>query len=220
MINRLKLWISRHDKKILTVILVIVIAGFLIKGTNKHFQNIVEESKQNAIEKEETISNLTSNPKVYEWNLDEMESSDDEYKKVISVEKKIFNDLYLARKNDDLSIKKRIFNYCTEDFKSKATLIDEKITPENILDSLSKVENVDYYTVEKVYSYSENNNVKRYVLRISCDNGGPAIVGSYMVINMDFNNDTFSYEGEVTSLNYIDVNKKIDSIENTGGNTF
>ena len=72
----------------------------------------------------------------------------------------------------------------------------------------------------EIFKFSEDNNVKRYIAKIIYDNHQPVVDVRYMIINMDYNNRTFSYDGDILSLNYIDYDKKISEIENKESNTF
>ena len=219
MINRFKIWFNRNDMKIITIIVIIVLGSLIIKNLNNHYKKQIEKEKLST-ENTTTEEKITKSPIQSEDDLQKVNEQTDEYKKVTTVLNIILKNLHLAQENNDQSAKENVFNFCTDEVKNRIVVRGRAITTDNISEHLSGVEDMGYLTLDGIFKFDDNNNVKRYVAKEIYDNHGPATYARYMIINMDYNNNTFSYDGEFLVLSYIDYNKKIEKIENKGNNVF
>lgn len=219
--NRFKIWLNRNDFKIVTYIIVAVGIYIMLRGLDVFFENKREdEIKQ--IEENIINENTSDNEKkIYqESELLSIDSTFNEYKDIENVVKKIFNTSYQANKNDDKSLKQDIINMCSDEFIENLTTPKREITTDNILDYFLSVEKISNYSVEKIYKFNEKNNIRKYGIDLKFDDGGPAVINSYLMINMDYNNKTFSCDGSYYTLAAVDGDIYMDFIENKGCNTF
>lgn len=216
--NRFRLWLNKNDSKILIVILAIIGIYSLIKGMNSFFKN------QQQLKSEKYVTQNTSifdDVEYKEEDLKEIDSFDSDYQTVKKIEEKIIKTIYLARKNNDDVQKQNLINMCSDKFIENLTTARRTITKENILNYVDAVDNVDDYSIIKIYKYGEKNNVSKYVINLRTDDGGPAIIDGYMIINIDKNNNTFSYDGTAMNINGIyDKDENFKEIENKGSNVF
>lgn len=216
--NKFRLWFNKNDSKILIVILAIIGIYSLIKGMNNFFKN------QQQLKSEKYVTQNTSifdDVEYKEDDLKEIDSSESDYQTVKKIEEKIINTIYLARKNNDDEQKQNLVNMCSDKFIENLTTARRTITKENILNYVDAVDNVNDYSIIKIYKYGEKNNVSKYVINLRFDDGGPAITDGYMIINIDKNNNTFSYDGTAMNTNGIyDKDENFEEIENKGSNIF
>ena len=219
--NRFKIWLNRNDFKIVTYIIVAIGVYVMLRGLNVFFQNKGEEEKKQIAENINNENISIAEKKRYEENeLISIDNTSEEFKSIETVVKKIFNASYEANKNNDESSKMDIINMCSNKFIENLTTPKREITTDNILDFFLKVEKISDYSVEKIYQFNEKNNIKKYGIVLKLDDGGPAVINSYFMINMDYNNKTFDCDGNCYTLSAVDGEIYVDSIENKGCNTF
>ncbi len=219
--NRFKIWLNRNDFKIVTYIIIAIGIYVMLRGLNVFFKNRSEEEKRQIAENINNENISIVQKKNYEENeLIAIDSTSEEFNSIETVVKKIFNTSYQANKNNDENSKMDIINMCSNKFIENLTTPKREITTENILNYFFKVEKISDYSVEKVYKFNERNNIKKYGIVLKLDDGGPAIINSYFMINMDYNNKTFDCDGEYYTLSAIDGEIYVDLIENKGCNTF
>ena len=223
MINKLKIWLNRNSFRI-TIIIIVLILGYTLLNRLNYFVGNIQDDEQIDDKISEAAgdseSNNTNVQEVNENDLDKVSSSTSEYKDVTKVAQKIINYIYLAQKSDDTSKKQDILNVCSNVFIDNLTTEKRTINTDNIMDYVFSVSNVNDYSVKNIVKYGENGNVKKYAVSIRFDNGSSAIIDSYMVINIDYDNKTFSYDGNVMSLDYVDSKNELENIENKESNTF
>lgn len=223
MINKLKIWLNRNSFKI-TIIIIVLILGYTLLNRLNYFVGNIQDDEQIDDQISEVAgdseSNNTNVQEVNENDLDKVSSSTSEFKDVTKVAQKIINYIYLAQKSDDTSKKQDILNVCSNVFIDNLTTEKRTINTDNIMDYVFSVSNVNDYSVKNIVKYGENGNVKKYAVSIRFDNGSSAIIDSYMVINIDYDNKTFSYDGNVMSLDYVDSTNELENIENKKSNTF
>lgn len=216
--NKFRLWFNKNDFKILIGVIAIVGSYILIKGMNSFFKNEQQAKSNNYVVQNTSIFD---NVEYKEDDLKEIADTDNDYQIVKKIEEKIINTIYIARKNNDDIQKQNLINMCSDKFIDNLTTARRTITTENILQYVDNVKDVNNYSIRKIYKYGEKNNVAKYVINLILDDGGPAIIDSYMIINIDKNNNTFSYDGMVMNTNKIyDKNEQFESIENKGSNVF
>ncbi len=223
MINKLKIWLNRNSFRI-TIIIIVLILGYTLLNRLNYFVGNIQDDEQIDGQISEAAGDSESNnanvQEVNENDLDKVSSSTSEYKDVTKVAQKIINYIYLAQKSDDTSKKQDILNVCSNVFIDNLTTEKRTINTDNIMDYVFSVSNVNDYSVKNIVKYGENGNVKKYAVSIRFDNGSSAIIDSYMVINIDYDNKTFSYDGNVMSLDYVDSTNELENIENKKSNTF
>ena len=216
--NRFRLWVNKNDIKIITVILIIIGIFILIKGVNSFFKGKQQEKKNNY-----EIENISIFDYVQysEEDLTEINNSSDEYKTLKKIAEKIIDTIYKARKDDDYEQKQNLINMCSNRFINNLTTPKRTITTDNILLYVDEVKDVNDYSIKNIYKYGEKDNIAKYIISKRLDAGGAAIIDSYMVINIDKNNKTFSYDGDSMNLNTIyNGDEQFETIENKGSNTF
>lgn len=221
MLNKFKIWLNRNYLKIIVTVTILVLGYILLNRLDKFaesLQYVGQSDNENTVVTNE--SDNTNVPEVNENDLDKVSSSTSEYKDVTKVAQKIINYIYLAQKSDDTSKKQDILNVCSNVFIDNLTTEKRTINTDNIMDYVFSVSNVNDYSVKNIVKYGENGNVKKYAVSIRFDNGSSAIIDSYMVINIDYDNKTFSYDGNVMSLDYVDSTNELENIENKKSNTF
>ena len=216
--NRFRLWLNKNDFKILTIVIAIIGIYLLIKGINSFFRE-QQQAKSDNYEIQNT--SIFDDVEYKQDDLKQIDSSDNDYKIVKEIEENIIETIYLARKNDDDEQKQNLINMCSKKFIDNLTTARRAITAENILQYVDNVEDVNDYSIREMYKYGEKNNVAKYVANIKVDDGGPAIIDGYMIINIDKNNRTFSYDGTAMNTNGIyDEDNQFEAIENKGSNVF
>ena len=216
--NRFRLWVNKNDIKIITVILIIIGIFILIKGVNSFFKGKQQEKKNNY--EIENIS-IFDDVQYSEEDFTEINNSSDEYKTLNKIAEKIIDTIYKARKDDDYEQKQNLINMCSNRFINNLTTPKRTITTDNILLYVDEVKDVNDYSIKNIYKYGEKDNIAKYIISKRLDAGGAAIIDSYMVINIDKNNKTFSYDGDSLNLNTIyNGDEQFETIENKGSNTF
>lgn len=216
--NRFRLWLNKNDFKILTIVIAIIGIYLLIKGMNSSFRE-QQQAKSDNYEVQNT--SIFDDVEYKQDDLKQIDSSDNDYKIVKEIEENIIETIYLARKNDDDEQKQNLINMCSKKFIDNLTTARRTITSDNILDYVDKIDDINDYSITKIYKYGEKNNVAKYVANIKVDDGGPAIISGYMIINIDKNNRTFSYDGTAMNTNGIyDEDDQFEAIENKGSNVF
>ena len=216
--NRIRLWLNKNDFKILTFVIIVIGIYFLIKGMNNFFKNEQQAKNNNYIVQNTSIFD---DVQYKEDDLKEIDTSSSEYGIVKKIGEKIINTIYIAKKNNDDEQKQNLLNMCSTKFIDNLIRPRRAITKENILSFVFNVDNVNYYSLEKIYKYGEKNGVVKYIISLRFDDGSSAITDSYMIINIDKNNRTFSYDGTAMNTNGIyDEDNQFEAIENKGSNVF
>lgn len=216
--NRIRLWLNKNDFKILTFVIIVIGIYFLIKGMNNFFKNEQQAKNNNYIVQNTSIFD---DVQYKEDDLKEIDTSSSEYGIVKKIGEKIINTIYIAKKNNDDEQKQNLLNMCSTKFIDNLIRPRRAITKENILSFVFNVDNVNYYSLEKIYKYGEKNGVVKYIISLRFDDGSSAITDSYMIINIDNNNKTFSYDGTAMNINSIyDEDNQFEAIEDKGSNVF
>lgn len=216
--NRIRLWLNKNDFKILTFVIIVIGIYFLIKGMNNFFKNEQQAKNNNYIVQNKSIFD---DVQYKEDDLKEIDTSSSEYGIVKKIGEKIINTIYIAKKNNDDEQKQNLLNMCSTKFIDNLIRPRRAITKENILSFVFNVDNVNYYSLEKIYKYGEKNGVVKYIISLRFDDGSSAITDSYMIINIDNNNKTFSYDGTAMNINSIyDEDNQFEAIEDKGSNVF
>ena len=216
--NRFRLWLSKNDSKILIVIISVLGIYLLIKGINSFFK---EQQQLKSSNYPIQNTSIFDDVEYTEDDLIEINNSEDDYQTVKKIEEKIINTIYVARRDNDNTQKQNLINMCSKKFIDNLTTARRTITSDNILDYVDKIDDINDYSITKIYKYGEKNNVAKYVVNIKVDDGGPAIISGYMIINIDKNNRTFSYDGTAMNTNGIyDEDNQFETIEDKGSNVF
>ena len=216
--NRIRLWLNKNDFKILTFVIIVIGIYFLIKGMNNFFKNEQQAKNNNYIVQNTSIFD---DVQYKEDDLKEIDTSSSEYGIVKKIGEKIINTIYIEKKNNDDEQKQNLLNMCSTKFIDNLIRPRRAITKENILSFVFNVDNVNYYSLEKIYKYGEKNGVVKYIISLRFDDGSSAITDSYMIINIDNNNKTFSYDGTAMNINSIyDEDNQFEAIEDKGSNVF
>lgn len=216
--NKFRLWFNKNDYKIFFCILIIIIFITIIKSSNNYFREIEQQKNGNSNKQNLSIFN---DVQYSEDDLIELNSSQDDYKTVKSIVRKFINSVYNATVNNDETLRQNVINMCSKRFIESLTIENRTITTENILKYVSKIYNVNYYTIGRIYRYGEKNHISEYVINLKYDDGTTDIVNSYMVIYLDKNNGTFSFDGEYMKFEFINKNEEYyEPIEKNGSNVY
>ena len=220
--NRFKIWLNRNDFKIVGYILVIIVAYLMIKGLNVFFENQHEENiKKIEANLESENTSVEDDKKIDVQSLDYINPDTEEHKKVDIVTKKIINIAYQARKSEDTELKEDIIGLCSKEFFSNLDALGKgEITTDNIMEYFIKIDNIDNYLTGKSYQINEKNNISKYAVVLRYDDGVGAVIDSYIVFNLDYNNNTFSYDGIYYNSSAINSDINEDTIESNGNNIF
>lgn len=214
--NRFRLWLNRNDVKIIVWTLIIIGVYLVIKGINNFSKN---EMQNQAIESENT--SIFDDTQYSEDDMAKLSTSENDYTTATKITEKIIQVIYKARKNDDNLLKQDLVNMCSDRFIDNLTTPRRAITTENILLYVDEIDDINNYSITNIYKYGERNNIDRYIISLRFDDSKTAIVDSYMVIYIDKNNNTFSYDGNFMSLNAIESSDGyFKEIKNNGSNTF
>ncbi len=214
--NRFRLWLNRNDVKIIVWTLIIIGVYLVIKGINNFSKN---EMQNQAIQSENT--SIFDDTQYSEDDMAKLSTSENDYTTAKKITEKIIQVIYKARKNNDNLLKQDLVNMCSDRFIDKLTTPRRAITTENILLYVDEIDDINNYSITDIYKYGERNNIDRYIISMRFDDGKTAIVDSYMVIYIDKNNNTFSYDGNFMSLNAIESSDGyFKEIKNNGSNTF
>ena len=214
--NRFRLWLNRNDVKIIVWTLIIIGVYLVIKGINNFSKN---EMQNQAIQSENT--SIFDDTQYSEDDMAKLSTSENDYTTAKKITEKIIQVIYKARKNDDNLLKQDLVNMCSDRFIDNLTTPRRAITTENILLYVDEIDDINNYSITDIYKYGERNNIDRYIISMRFDDGKTAIVDSYMVIYIDKNNNTFSYDGNFMSLNAIESSDGyFKEIKNNGSNTF
>lgn len=215
--NKFRIWLNRNDFKIFVWVICIIGIYILLSGSTGFFSKI---SSSNTNDDEIENTTLLEDDKYNEENAIKLDSSQEEYKEVKLLEEKIINTIYNANKTDDTTIKQDLVNICSEQFKENLKTPKRTITTDNILIFVSKISDTKYYSVQDIYKYGEENNVAKYIVILRFDNKKTVIEDSCMVINIDKNNNTFSFDGQYMSMeNVYESATGFDSIEKNESNS-
>lgn len=215
--NKFRIWLNRNDFKIFVWVICIIGIYILLSGSTGFFSKI---SSSNTNDDDIENTTLLEDDKYNEENAIKLDSSQEEYKAVKLLEEKIINTIYNANKTDDTTIKQDLVNICSEQFKENLKTPKRTITTDNILIFVSKISDTKYYSVQDIYKYGEENNVAKYIVILRFDNKKTVIEDSCMVINIDKNNNTFSFDGQYMSMeNVYESATDFDSIEKNESNS-
>lgn len=109
---------------------------------------------------------------------------------------------------------------CSEQFLDTLGYGKKYITTDNILSYIDDLNNINNYSIIKIYKIGEKNNVAKYAINLKLPDVEGTIVYNYMIINIDENNRTFSYDGNIEDLSEYAFDDQYDTIENKGSNVF
>lgn len=216
--NSFKIWLNRNDYRIFKMIL-IIIAGFLIiKGANGFFKN--ELLKQKKVISEEINSKKNNFTEYSADDFEKVDITNDEYNKVNKIVKRFLTAVYNANQNNDSSTKQVLLDMCAYKLKNNLSNPEKNLTEENVLEYLINVNSIDNYTVNTILKMDEKNDVAKYIVNLNYNDSANYSVNNYIVINIDKNNNTFSYEGNYINLGYIYQNciGNFVKIEDNGNN--
>ena len=216
--NRFRLWLNRNDSKIITRILCIIGFFIAVKGANSIFK---ERYLENISKQNENTNYIFADTEYSKDNLNGLDKLSDEYKSVSTVTKKIIKTIYNAGPDEAISAREDLIKMCSKKFIQNLTNPRREVTTDNIMSFVFTVNDESFYSISNIYKYGEKDGVAKYVVNLRYDDKSTSIVTSYMVINIDRNNNTFSYDGNFINLSYIyseEVN--YEAIENNGKNSF
>lgn len=217
--NKFKLWLNRNDFKILIIIIIVLMGHILLKGLGSYYY----ETKTGREEKSENTSSYHNevNVSLREEDLEQLDKSSEESQKIIVVIQKIMNSIYQANlSNDNLSLRQDIYNMISDQAIQSFLNDGESISVDSILNYIFYVDDISNYAIGKIYKCNENSNIVKYAIVLRYQKNMRDPVDNYLIINMDYNNNTFSYDGMVSDLNEIDITGKLNDIKNKGNNIF
>lgn len=219
--NRFRLWFSRNGFKIFLMIVGILILYIFIKGWNNYYRNELESEQQEVLGETNEL-NQSNEMNLDNSNFVEIKNTSTEYEKINSVVQKMLT--YVSRavlNSDNVSTIQDIRNMFTNEYIEKlSNLAEYMLRVDCILNFIYDAENIDQYSVGNVYRFYKNKEVERYLVELKYNKSDDEFTTIYLIINMDYKNNTFSYDGTVIDEQDITFDKKIDSIENKGSNTF
>ena len=215
--NRFRLWLSRNEAKIITIALCIIGFLVLIKSAN----NIMRERVLENVSKEsENTDSIFEGVEYSEENLNGLDKLSDEYKSANTVTKKIIRAIYNAGPDEAVSAREDFIKMCSKKFIQNLTNPRREITTDNIMKFVFKVKDESFYSISNIYKYGEKDCIVKYIVDLRYDDKNTSIINSYLVINIDKNNNTFSYDGNFTNLSYIyGEEASFEAIENNGVNS-
>ena len=215
--NRFRLWLSRNEAKIITIALCIIGFLVLIKSAN----NIMRESFLENVSKEsENTDSIFEGVEYSEENLNGLDKLSDEYKSANTVTKKIIRAIYNAGPDEAVSAREDFIKMCSKKFIQNLTNPRREVTTDNIMTFVFKVKDESFYSISNIYKYGEKDGIVKYIVDLRYDDKNTSIINSYLVINIDKNNNTFSYDGNFTNLSYIyGEEASFEAIENNGVNS-
>ncbi len=215
--NRFRLWLSRNEAKIITIALCIIGFLVLIKSAN----NIMRERFLENVSKEsENTDSIFEGVEYSEENLNGLDKLSDEYKSANTVTKKIIRAIYNAGPDEAVSAREDFIKMCSKKFIQNLTNPRREITTDNIMKFVFKVKDESFYSISNIYKYGEKDCIVKYIVDLRYDDKNTSIINSYLVINIDKNNNTFSYDGNFTNLSYIyGEEASFEAIENNGVNS-
>ena len=117
-------------------------------------------------------------------------------------------------------LKQSLIDMCSEQFLDTLGYGKKYITTDNILSYIDDLNNINNYSIIKIYKIGEKNNVAKYAINLKLPDVEGTIVYNYMIINIDENNRTFSYDGNIEDLSEYAFDDQYDTIENKGSNVF
>ena len=226
--NRLRLWFSRNGFKILIICVSIIIVYIFIKSWNQEYKENIEskqplsQTEQNSQENENVFNASDKQELIQNTNLELLENTSVPYEKVSSVVNKMLNTIYEAGLvSDNTQLRQDIYHMFSDELIEKASNIEGYTFDVNsVLNFVFSVDDLERYSIENIYRIQEKGNVGRYLVELRYSDFYQTSLISYLVINMDYNQNTFSYDGNFSSPEEITKHKEIDSIENKGSNTF
>lgn len=215
--NRFRLWLSRNEAKIITIALCIIGFLVLIKSAN----NIMRERFLENVSKEsENTDSIFEGVEYSEENLNGLDKLSDEYKSANTVTKKIIRAIYNAGPDEAVSAREDFIKMCSKKFIQNLTNPRREVTTDNIMTFVFKVKDESFYSISNIYKYGEKDGIVKYIVDLRYDDKNTSIINSYLVINIDKNNNTFSYDGNFTNLSYIyGEEASFEAIENNGVNS-
>lgn len=218
--NKFKLWLSRNDFKILLVVVCFVVIYIFIKNINHYYETIRKEEQNTANLVENVAVGETENTEV-QVALQEMDSSSEEFTQVSAAIEKLLTAMYQAKNSEDATVKQQLYNLFSEELLEEMFREDGTATAtgNSILNYISNIDTLEKYSVGKILAFSENNHVVRYVVEEVYQVSEDRNVTIYMVINIDYNHKTFSYDGNVSDAESVKSDKKIDFIVDNGSNS-
>lgn len=217
--NKFKIWLNRNDFNILIIIIIVLMGYVFLKSLGSFYEkdnNKIEQKQENTyLNNSETAHNISID------NFKQLDKSLNEYQDVILIIQKIINTIYQANiSNDNLSLRQDIYNMFSE--KMIQDLLNEgsSISVDSVLNYTFYVDNISNYGIGNIYKCKENNNIFKYaiVLRHKIDEKN--ISDNYFILNIDYNNHTFSYEGIVNDLSEVDITGELNDIKNKNSNAF
>lgn len=215
--NRFRLWLSRNEAKIITIALCIIGFLVLIKSAN----NIMRERFLENVSKEsENTDSIFEGVEYSEEDLNGLDKLSDEYKSANTVTKKIIRAIYNAGPDEAVSARENFIKMCSKKFIQNLTNPRREVTTDNIMTFVFKVKDESFYSISNIYKYGEKDGIVKYIVDLRYDDKNTSIINSYLVINIDKNNNTFSYDGNFTNLSYIyGEEASFEAIENNGVNS-
>ena len=228
--NKFKIWINKNGTKIIVIGALVAIIYSMIKSANnyyekQHEERVSEEDWQT--EESDDIENSNFNKNVADDSelttdiFKEVDSNSEECKGVLEIANKMIQTVYNATFLDNAeSYKKDLYKMFSYNEIQSLASGEEYVTEETILTFFYSMSSIDDFALGKVYKYYDNNNVSRYAvyLRRDVSSGEKNYVYSYMLINVDYNNRAFEYDGSVEKLGYVDMDRLVGSVANNGSN--
>lgn len=219
--NRFKLWLNRNDFKIIILIICISMGHIFLKGVGSYYGKNENNSNSNSTTLNTSLENNIDEQIVETENFTELEKSSEESQNIIFVIKKIIYTIYQANiSNDNLSLRQDIYNMFSEKMIQGFFNEGSDISVDSVLNYIIYVDNLSNYAIGNIYKCKENNNISKYaiVLRYKIDENN--ISDNYFILNIDYNNNTFSYDGIVNDLSEVDIYGELNEIKNKNSNVF
>lgn len=218
--NRFKLWLNRNDFKILVMILIISM-GYVLLNSMKSNDTRRDNQSSNTISRNVSLNENVTQNNITKEDFTQLDKSTEESQKVINVMQKLINILYQVNiSSDNLSLRQDIYNMFSEDTIQDLINQGENVSEESILNFIISVDNISNYVIGNIYRCMENDNVVKYAVLLRNNRNERNPIDNYLVINIDYNQSTFSYSEIVSDLSQVNCSETLSAIENKGSNTF
>ena len=219
MINKLKIWFNRNDFKVFVIIIAFIFIYNGFKSFNKFYSDLKNEQ---STPEEGSILNNDYDVEDYSENEIEVvniERNTKEGEKVLKIINKIMNCVYEANtQEDNQQLKQDIYNMFSrktiQKFKNEGEIVDV----DSILNYTINIDDLKNYSIGYIYKVKELNGLARYIIMLKNSEDEINPIYSYVMLDVDNNNNTFEYCGGVNSIKSI-LEFEIEEIENRTSNT-
>lgn len=233
MINKIKIWLNRNFIKAFLIIFLVWLFYSFINSLNLHYKekkekrqelfgfiNVsnIEESDEEELEDDEAEAEKEEEELIDKTKskLVLLDKNSEEYKKIFTATSKIINLMYQLNLNSNLEdIKNELYNLYTEEL-----IIREQIDINNIKDYCINIDDTQNYSVDSISRYNEENNVISYILKLNHKIEDEGAEELFIILDVDYNTNSFAYDGEIESLDEIPFIEFIDKVERNSTNSF